>query len=299
MAARRWILTAILVSAEVAHADDAVPEHIDRGVALGVTGAALAVGALAKLIPTRDFSLWEHEPASFDEAARGTFNARAAHIADGLLTVSLVAPAAYLTGSTIDDADGDRLLIYTEAMAVDVAVASVVKHLVQRPRPYAYSKDPAVQRYTKDAGDDAVMSFYSGHAAVSFGAATAGAYLLSESGENEGVKTTAWAAGFGVAAMTATLRVRSGKHFPTDVVVGSLVGVAIGYGVPALHSDHPYVPTGTELSAALGSVAGGIILGSVLPMGRERAEADRNQPSLHMTPTVMQSGAGFGVVGAW
>ena len=47
------------------------------------------------------------------------------------------------------------------------------------------------------------------------------------------------------------------------------------------------------------ALAGGIVLGAALPKGKGSAEADSEQPAWHMTPTVPQSGAGFGVVGAW
>jgi hypothetical protein len=49
-------------------------------------------------------------------------------------------------GGTIEDADGDRLLLYGEALAVNLALFEGVKHLVQRPRPYLYSSSPEVAR---------------------------------------------------------------------------------------------------------------------------------------------------------
>jgi len=34
---------------------------------------------------------------------------------------------------------------------------------------------------------------------------------------------------------TAYLRVKAGKHFPTDVIVGAVIGSAVGYAVVSLH----------------------------------------------------------------
>ena len=42
--------------------------------------------------------------------------------------------------------------------------------------------------------------------------------------------------GIGLAAVTGSLRVDAGKHYPTDVIAGALVGSAIGLFVtPAQH----------------------------------------------------------------
>lgn len=40
---------------------------------------------------------------------------------------------------------------------------------------------------------------------------------------------------FALAATTASLRVVAGKHFYSDVIVGSAIGTAIGATVPLLH----------------------------------------------------------------
>ena len=38
-----------------------------------------------------------------------------------------------------------------------------------------------------------------------------------------------------VAALTAYARVAAGRHFPSDVIVGAVVGAAIGHLVPRSH----------------------------------------------------------------
>ena len=44
-----------------------------------------------------------------------------------------------------------------------------------------------------------------------------------------------WATAAIVPAIQGYLRVRAGKHFVTDVVVGYLIGAAVGLLVPSLH----------------------------------------------------------------
>ncbi|MGO9308956.1 MAG: phosphatase PAP2 family protein [Spirochaetia bacterium] len=41
-----------------------------------------------------------------------------------------------------------------------------------------------------------------------------------------------------LAALTASLRVFSGMHFMTDVIVGAVLGTAIGIALPLIHSTY-------------------------------------------------------------
>ena len=313
--AARWVTGFLVVClvASSAHADDAptIPGHtVERPIDGGIVLGAVAIAALAKLVPARDHSvLWTKELLDIDLRVRENFSPRAAHLSDGMLALSVLGPAIYLTGATVDDVDGDRLLLYGETMAIDIALASIAKQIVQRPRPYMYSKDPKVIAYAKAQGLDRYAAFYSGHSAISFGAAMAGAYLLGASNESVAVRNVAFGVGFGIAATTASLRVRAGKHYISDVLIGSLVGLAVGYGVPALHAETtPYKPTGSELSIAAASVVGGVLLGQLVPLGDRHASEQAASPLAQreratkfwqLTPTAVDKGMGFGVVGGW
>jgi membrane-associated phospholipid phosphatase len=308
------LVTALITSlASPAVAEDVIPGHqIDRATNGAVIAGALGLGFGLSLIPVRaPAALWEHELfGEADDAVHASFSPRAAQISDGLLAASLAAPLAYLTGGNIEDADGDRLLLYGEALAVNLAVFEGFKHLVQRPRPYLYSTSPEVARYAADQGDDAYQSFYSAHAATAFCAATAGAYLAAASSPNTGVRAAVWAAGFAAATAAANLRVRAGKHFYSDVVIGGAVGVAIGYVVPALHADSaPYVPSLEDVGAALAGVLGGSLLSELLPLERHHDDsllppvrpsgrlARLRRANLHLGPVPVPHGAGVGLGG--
>lgn len=294
-----------LLVAPAAHADDdVIPGHrIDRPGAGAVIGLALVGAGVASLIPARPAApRWQRQLWPGDERAHDNLSARAASVSDGLLAASLVAPVLYLTGPTIEDADGDRLLVYGEVMAINAGLAQLAKMVVQRPRPYLYGTSAAAKAYARDQGEDAWRSFYSGHAALSFGAAVAGAYLLGASTDRGGGRQVAWAAGLGVAAATANLRVRAGKHHVSDVVIGGVVGVTVGYLVPALHADAtPYAPTGAEVMAALAGIAGGVVLSQLVPLERQdggeggvRAMLRRGQ----LGPVPLAGGLGVSFAGA-
>lgn len=286
-----------------AHADDSIPGHeIDRRVNGGLTGLAMGIGLVAQLIPLRHTDLWRVELTSFDEAVHLNYSPRAAALSDALFGLSLATPALYLMGTSIDDADGDKLIIYGQTLAVNTLLVGVVKRLVQRPRPYLYSTDPAARRYAKAQGEDAYLSFYSGHAALTFGAAVTGAYLLSASGASTGARALAWGGGLMLASTTANLRVRAGKHFYSDVIIGGLVGITVGYLVPALHADDkPYVPSGEEIAAGAAGILGGLLLSSLLPLEKRTGERDASKQglvkNLSLSPMPVSGGFGFALGG--
>jgi len=293
------VLIVGLVTPAAAEEPVSIPGHaIDRRVTGGISGVAVGLGLVSQLIPIRAREPWNSELVEIDEGVRDNFSPRAMHVADAMLGLSLGAPAIYLMGSSIDDSDGDKLLLYGQSIAINALLAGTAKRLVQRPRPYTYSRDPVAMKFAKAAGDDAYLSFYSGHAALSFGAAVTGAYLLGASGESETATSVAWGAGLAVAAATATMQVRAGKHFPSDVLIGSAVGIAVGYLVPALHADDkPYAPSGQDVAAAATGIVGGILLSSLLPLGGRKSEIDAKAPAvtgLGFSPMAVQGG-GFGL----
>jgi membrane-associated phospholipid phosphatase len=301
------LITAAVGLAIPAGADDAIPGHaIDRSTDGLVIAGALGVAAGLSLVPVSTArALWNRELfGDTDAAVHARFSLRAARISDALVGATIAAPLGYLTGPTIDDADGDRFVLYAEALAINLALFQGVKHLVQRPRPYLYSQLPEVQRYAVAQGKDAYQSFYSAHAATAFCAATAGAYLAGAGSTSRGARAAAWAGGFAAAAAASNLRVRAGKHFYSDIVIGGIVGIAIGYAVPALHADgRSYVPSSTDLGAAAAGLLGGGLVSQLLALERLRHDGPSRltwlrRANLRLGPIAMSRGAGVGVAGA-
>jgi membrane-associated phospholipid phosphatase len=313
--ASRLVVAVLIVAATSARADDVIPGHaIDRSLDSAVVAGALGAAFGLSLIPVRPPSvLWQRELFGVvDGAVHASFSPRASQLSDVILAGTIAGPIAYLTGSTIDDADGDRLQLYSEALAINLALFEGAKRLVQRPRPYLYSDVPGVAAYAASQGDDAFQSFYSAHAATAFCAATASAYLIGTGSTSGTVRSLAWGSGFAAASAVANLRVRAGKHFYSDVVIGALVGIAIGYAVPALHADaRPYVPRTGEIAAALAGVLGGGLLSELVPLERagslgepRHALAQRSvlralrSHAVRLGPTSVPGGAGVGIGGA-
>lgn len=132
------------------------------------------------------------------------------------------------------------LVLYGEAMLVAEAGSQLLKKSADRPRPFTYL--PESERPTGSAydvtGDGAFLSMPSGHATISFTAASFAATdnLLShpDAGWREHVAVAA--VGALLAGATGNLRVKANQHFPTDILVGGLIGTASGVSIPLLHS---------------------------------------------------------------
>jgi membrane-associated phospholipid phosphatase len=131
-------------------------------------------------------------------------------------------------------------VLYGEAVLLAEACTQLLKHTIDRPRPFTYL--PASERPTGSSYDvtaeEAFVSFPSAHAAVTFAAASYAATdnLLSrpDAGSTEHVAIAA--VGGLLAGITANLRVEADQHFPSDGLVGGLIGTASGVSVPLLHS---------------------------------------------------------------
>lgn len=278
----------------------------ERPVDQGVDGAILAGATLAAIAPMtlrlRDHALWDDQLlGAIDTSVCEQFSDAAGPLSDLALTLAIALPAAYLTGSTIDDSDGDRLVIYSEALAVDLALSQIAKYLVHRPRPYLYNHRREAVEFAAAAGDDGWRSFYSSHAAMSFGAAVAGAYLLSASHAEPYLRAAAWASGFAIAAATSNLRVRAGRHFYSDVILGALIGSAVGYAVPALHAQgKPYAPTRNDIAMAGVGLFGGAVISELIPLGDPARAATPPVvmvDQVHLAPLAVPGGAGLAITG--
>jgi membrane-associated phospholipid phosphatase len=132
-----------------------------------------------------------------------------------------------------------RAFVYAEAILVAEGLSSVIKRTDDRPRPYAYL--PENQRPHDPAYDVnsevAFRSMPSGHATISF---CASAFAMTDHLITRPDASWQQRAGFAfiggfLAGMTSGMRIEGGQHFPSDALVGGLIGTASGVSVPLLH----------------------------------------------------------------
>jgi undecaprenyl-diphosphatase len=128
-------------------------------------------------------------------------------------------------------------IIYAESLTITFGVTNLSKIAVRRPRPIAYIEaaahkdDPAYL----NSNTDSALSFFSGHAAIC-GATTATAtYLAFARAPHTARPWITLIAGTLITGLVSYERVRSGDHFPSDVIAGAFAGAGIGTLVPHFH----------------------------------------------------------------
>ncbi|MCK9450573.1 MAG: phosphatase PAP2 family protein [Bacteroidales bacterium] len=141
----------------------------------------------------------------------------------GLLSVPLLG-GMYLVGRSKDNCQlQEAALAGFQAFLLSAGAAYIVKSLSGRARPLS-ADDPYL--WTGPfSGNDA---FPSGHTARAFAVATVvSAYFPDNFWVGFGA--------YGLAALTASGRLLSGEHWPSDVVAGAALGYFVGRGVLYYH----------------------------------------------------------------
>ncbi len=123
-------------------------------------------------------------------------------------------------------------VMYTQTFIVNGAMTALVKNTVRRARPFVYDPEtPLDEQMTKSAR----TSFYSGHTSGASSMCFLTARLYADYHPDSKWKPYVWAAAAIVPAVQGTLRMRAGKHFPSDVITGYVMGAVVGYFIPKLH----------------------------------------------------------------
>lgn len=174
-----------------------------------------------------------------DQPYVGRWNKKMAHISDYVLLTSLGLP--HLLGAidvaVSDPEDGwegylkDEIILF-QTLSITLGATALMGLAIDRPRPFVYNENVSLQ--TRSEGD-AATSFPSGHTSLSFSMATAYSIIYTKRHPDSGWVAPLWIFTHGLAATAAALRVEAGKHYPTDIVGGAVLGSAIGLLVPLLH----------------------------------------------------------------
>ena len=181
------------------------------------------------------------ELPSYDRVALHHHSSLAGGVSDGLIYTAL--GLAFVATALPDWDEGPDWLTRGRAMGADVVVAGesiavagalsqVLKVAIARPRPYLYDAGPGDVRLTQGKSYESMPS---GNSTAAFSAmaalATGWAIRYPHS------KQTKWLVigGAVLATVASGLRVYAGKHFPSDLLGGALLGVGVGVAVPLLH----------------------------------------------------------------
>lgn len=147
------------------------------------------------------------------------------------------ADAAVSAGRDDVEAGAVKFTLYAQSVMTTLALTEIAKQSFQRPRPCTHQPARRLRPRLGCGPDDkdAYLSFFSGHSATA-AALSATATTLSYGDDGFGARTALTLTGsLALTTFVAVERMRAGKHFPTDVLTGVLVGGAVGTLVPYLH----------------------------------------------------------------
>jgi len=145
--------------------------------------------------------------------------------------------------------------MYVEAFAVNLGINEIVKDAVNRPRPLLYNPNYSLA-FKMENGNDNLKSFYSEHTSNAFMAAVFLSKVYADLGGKHKKLITALT--LTTAASVGYLRYASGKHFPTDLITGAIIGSGIGYLIPVLHKQSEKNKNISMLPVFYNSMATGI-----------------------------------------
>jgi undecaprenyl-diphosphatase len=156
--------------------------------------------------------------------------------------------------------------MYAETISLTEMLTDITKIAVRRPRPIdyvnCYPLTPANQ--ANCSGTDLQLSFYSGHAATTAAITATATYLaFSRSGPRSVRPWLTLGIGTAITGFVSYERVRSGNHFPTDVIAGAMAGAAVGVLVPHLHRHKEEAPPVWIGVAPAPGGGGSVTLGAV------------------------------------
>lgn len=125
----------------------------------------------------------------------------------------------------------DVVVIYQSTL-IAAALSGISSMSAGRGRPYVYGTEaPVGARISPEGG----LAFFSGHSAMAFALSTSTFWTLQRTHPTDALPWVALGVGTAGASSVALARVLAGRHFPTDVIAGTVVGTGIGTLIPMLH----------------------------------------------------------------
>jgi len=202
---------------------------LGAGALVGVAGLTLTLN-LQPLTVDQVNALNPADVNSFDRSAIGPIEKESTE--DILLYASFAFPLSFLAIEETRDDFPKLLLMYGEVLLISGSLNGIVKGITKRTRPYVYSDETPMDDRTTTA---ARVSFYSGHTSLSAAITFFTANVFTSYISDKTTRIIIWSAAALYPAVIGYLRVESSSHFPTDVIVGYIVGAGIGFLIPELH----------------------------------------------------------------
>ena len=204
----------------------------------GISGGLLLGSMLIDYTPmdlSEIASLKPSDVPDYDSKAIENWNLGSIKMSDVLLFSSIAVPGFLMFDQEIRSDYRNFSLVWAQSLFLTLGFTNFTKVLVGRPRPYLYA-DNASDNYKLKK--DNRKSFFSGHTSISAVSWFLMASLYEDYRPGSNISPYLWTSAFLVPAYTAYCRYDAGKHFPSDVIAGYLVGSTIGILVPKWYTKN-------------------------------------------------------------
>lgn len=184
------------------------------------------------LTTTELAALRKEDVPSFDRFSAGYYSDRAQTASDLLCYPTLaIAPGLLALSPSIRSHYGQVAVLYVQTvLAADALFTTSIGNL-PRYRPFLYGTEGGDQRTSRIETN----SFFAGHTAHTAAATFFAAKVFHDFNPDSPAQPYVWGAAAAVPAAVAYCRIKAGKHFLSDNIVGYAVGATAGVVIPQLH----------------------------------------------------------------
>jgi membrane-associated phospholipid phosphatase len=179
-------------------------------------------------------SLRKEDINGFDRWGADVYSEKAANTSDIFFYGAMPLPLVLLADKHIRRDAGKIGLLYLEAMSVTGLLYTGATFAFDRYRPLAYNPKAPMEERTSGGAKN---SFFAGHVALVGTSSFFTAKVFSDYHPNSKLKYLFYGAAIVSTAGTGYLRHRGGKHFPSDIILGTTVGTLSGILVPHFHKN--------------------------------------------------------------
>lgn len=201
-------------------------------------------------------SLRKSDINRFDRWAADVYNERAEKISDVPFYAAMPLPLLLLADKDIRKDAFKYLFLYWETMAVTGVLYTGTPMAFERYRPLAYNDKAPMGERTSGVVKN---SFFAGHVALVASSTFFIAKVYADYHPDSKIKWLFYTGASAATLLTGYLRHAGGKHFPSDIIVGTAIGTATGILVPHFHKNrliknknisiHPFTGRSTGLYA--------------------------------------------------
>jgi membrane-associated phospholipid phosphatase len=221
--------------------DDSFPFELDgfKEVAIFSTGLVFSTSFLIK--PYKDLS--ENDIAklnadsvnSFDRYSTTKFDKKLDYTGDAVVYSLAAAPLGLIGLKSVNRDFRSALtfmVMYAESAMLINGLTRALKISFRRKRPYVYNDSLT---FSQKMDSENQLSMPSNHTANAFNSAVFMSTVFTLTYPDSKWVPVVWSLSMSGAATVGLLRIFSGNHYPTDVIVGAVLGTVTGLAVPFLH----------------------------------------------------------------